>query len=256
MVVYVDLLMLLNFAVDFLLLLGTNRLAGYPPGIRRAALAAAAGGLYAGACVLPGFSFLGNPFFRVVMLSAMGLLAFGADLGGLRRSILFLLLTMAQGGLAVCLDRGGFWGLVLAAGTLCFLCLAGFRGRAGQQQYVPVTICHGGKRISVTALVDTGNTLRDPISGQPVLVVEGAVAEKLLSISSVELARPIETLAMGKAPGMRLISYTAVGQPAGMLLSFRPDSVEICGKTVGYVVAFTPQTLGHGQYQALAGGVL
>ena len=256
MVVYVDLLMLLNFAVDFFLLLGTNRLAGYPPGIRRAALAAAVGGLYAGACVMPGYSFLGNPFFRVVVLAAIGVVAFGVDQGGLRRSVLFLLLSMALGGLAICLDRGGFWSLVLASGILCLLCLLGFRGRAGQQRYVPVMIRYGGKEVHVTALVDTGNTLRDPVSGWPVLVVEYGVAEKLLPISRGELSRPIETMAMGKLPGIRLIPYSAVGQTAGMLLAVRPDSVQICGKNMEYVVAFAPQTLGCGQYQALAGGAL
>ena len=43
MEVYLDILMLLNFLVDFLLLTGTNRLAGFPPGAGRAALAAALG---------------------------------------------------------------------------------------------------------------------------------------------------------------------------------------------------------------------
>ena len=43
MVVYLDLVMGLNFGVDFLLLLGTNHLAGFPPGYGRTAAAAALG---------------------------------------------------------------------------------------------------------------------------------------------------------------------------------------------------------------------
>ena len=60
MTVYLDLVVILNFGVDFLLLIGTNRLCGYPMKPGKAAFAAALGGLYAGCCVLPGFSFLGN----------------------------------------------------------------------------------------------------------------------------------------------------------------------------------------------------
>lgn len=256
MAVYMDVLMLLNFAVDFLLLLGTNRLSGHPPGVPRAALAAGIGGLYAGACLLPGFAFLGNILWRTVCLGAMSVVAFGASQSGLRRGVLFLLLSMALGGVALCLQQGGFWSLVLSAGGVCLLCLVGFRGRAGQQRYVPVTICHKGQSVGVTALVDTGNTLRDPISGCPVLVAEGAVAEKMGLLSSDELAHPMETLASGKAQGMRLIPYSAVGQNTGFLLGLKTDSVKIDGKQMDYIVAFTPQRLGHGQYQALAGGAL
>lgn len=256
MAVYLDVLILLNFAVDFLLLLGTNRLSGHPPGARRAALAAAVGGLYAGACLLPGFRFLGNFLWRTVSLAAMSVIAFGASQSGFRRGVLFLFLSMALGGVAMCLNKGGFLSLVLASGGVCLLCLVGFRGRAGQQRYVPVTICHNGQRVSVTALVDTGNTLRDPISGSPVLVAEGAVAEKMQLLSMQELSRPMETLASGKLPGMRLIPYSSVGQRAGFLLGLRTDSVKIDGKQMDYIVAFTPQTLGQGQYQALAGGAL
>lgn len=255
MTVYVDVLMLLNFAVDFLLLLGTNRLSGHPPGVPRAALAAVMGAAYAGACLLPGFGFLGGFLWRTVSLAVMSVTAFGASQSGLRRGVLFLLLSMALGGIATSFNQGGFWALVLAAAGVCFLCLVGFRGRAGQQ-YVPVTICHGGNSVSVTALVDTGNTLRDPVSGCPVLVVESSVAEKILPLSARELAHPLETLASGKLPGMRLIPYTAVGQSAGFLLGIRADCVEISGKEMDYVVAFAPQCLGHGQYQALAGGAL
>ena len=50
MVLYVDLVVLLNFLVDLLLILGTNRLAGYPPGLKRAVPAALLGGAYAGGC--------------------------------------------------------------------------------------------------------------------------------------------------------------------------------------------------------------
>ena len=55
MVVYLDILLFLNFFVDFLLLLGTNRLAGHPPQKGRAAFAAALGGVYGIATLLPGF---------------------------------------------------------------------------------------------------------------------------------------------------------------------------------------------------------
>ncbi len=256
MQVYLDLLMLLNFLVDLLLIMGTNRLSGHALGCKRAVPAAVLGGIYAGACVLPGFGFLGGFLWRVVSLGLMSVIAFGYSQSGLRRGVLFVFLSMALGGIALGLGGGGFWSLVLAASGVCFLCLVGFRGRAGAQRYVPISICYGGRTLGLTALWDTGNTLRDPVSGDPVLVVEAAIAEKLLPLSPEQLAHPVETMASVKMPGLRLIPYSAVGQSAGLLLGIRPDRVEVEGKEMEYIIAFAPQSLGHGQYQALAGGAL
>lgn len=256
MEVYLDLLILLNFLVDFLLILGTNRLSGHSIGFKRAVPAAVLGGLYAGACILPGFAFLGSLLWRLVSLALMSVIAFGFSQSGLRRGVLFVFLSMALGGIAMGLGSGGFWSLVLSAVGVCFLCLAGFRGRASEQHYVPIAIRHGGQTVTLTALVDTGNTLRDPVSGKPVLVVDAAVAARLLPLSREQLTHPIETLASAKLPGLRLIPYTAVGQNAGLLLAIRADRVEVEGKEAEYIVAFAPQNLGHGKYQALAGGAL
>ena len=77
MAVYLDLVILLNFLVDFLLLLGTNRLSGFPSAPGRCALAAAFGRIYAGVCLLPGLRFLGNLLWRSVTMCLMAWIAFG-----------------------------------------------------------------------------------------------------------------------------------------------------------------------------------
>ena len=64
--VYLDLVMGLNFAVDLLLLLGTNRLAGFSSEGKRVIGAAALGSVYSGACLLQGFRFLGSTLWRTV----------------------------------------------------------------------------------------------------------------------------------------------------------------------------------------------
>ena len=50
MTVYLDLLMLLNFLIDFLLLVCAERLAGFLPAFRRISLASLLGGIYGGIC--------------------------------------------------------------------------------------------------------------------------------------------------------------------------------------------------------------
>lgn len=253
--IYLDILMVLNFAIDFFLLMGANRLCGYPPGTKRAALGAALGSVYSAVCLIPGFRFLGNLFWRGIFLLMMGVIAYGVRPSALRRSIVFAFLSMSLGGVALGLGRGGFWGLVASAAVVFALCALGFREKLGKVSYIPVELCYGSRRMKLTALMDTGNTLRDPVTGSEVLVVDSHVAQQITGLTQTQLSRPVES--MGAIPGLRLISYSAVGQPGGLLLALRVPDVKI-GKWQGSrLVAFAPNGLSaDGTYQALTGGSL
>lgn len=255
--VYLDLVVLLNFLVDFLLLLGTNRLAGYPGGYARSALAASLGGVYAAGCLMPGFSFLGNALWRMISLGLMAGIAFGWNRGAVQRGAVFLLLSMALGGIAVGFGKGSFWMLAASALGLWLLCRVGFRGSAGQREYVPVELRWNDKTVSLIALRDTGNTLRDPLTGEQVLVAGADVGTELLGLTEEQLRHPVMLLTSGKVPGLRLIPYHAVGQPGGMLPAVRIHDVKINGTYGDPLVAFAPEVLARGAvYRMLTGGAV
>ena len=257
MVLYLDVAVLLNFLIDFLLLLGTNRLAGFPPGAGRAALAAGVGSVYAACCLIPGFHFLGNFLWRLVSLTLMSVIAFGCRRIALRRCVLFVLLSMALGGAALGIGKGGFWGLVAAAAGVSLMCALGFRGKAGGTGYVPVELRYAGKKVCLTGLRDTGNTLRDPVTGQQVLVTGAEVARELTGLTPQQLRNPVETLTSAAVPGLRLIPYRAVGQKGGMLLAMRFPDVKVGNWRGSSIVAFAPEGLGKdGAYQVLTGGAI
>ena len=157
MEIYLDIVVILNFLVDFLLILAANRISGHGPGIKKAALASLVGAAYAAGCVLPGFRFLSSTLWRIISFAVMSLIAFGWDRSALRKGVLFIFLSLAMGGIAVGMGNGGFWAVVMAALLVCLLCRLGFGGRPGRQQYLPVKILHNGKTLHLTALVDTGN---------------------------------------------------------------------------------------------------
>ena len=255
--VYLDLVMGLNFLVDLLLLLGTNRLSGFPAGWKRTVPAAALGAMYSGGCCLPGFYFLGNTFWRLVCLGLMGMTAFGWNKGALKRCGVFVLLSMALGGIAMGVGGGGFWMLVLSAGGVWLLCRIGFGGGIGGKEYVPLMIRHGEKSVQLIALRDTGNTLKDPITGQQVLVIGEEAARTLTGLTAAQLCTPLETVAKRQVPGLRLIPYRAVGQTGGMLLAMRFSDVKIGNRKTSALIALAPDRIGAGEgYQALAGGVV
>lgn len=255
MEVYLDLVMVLNFLVDFLLLLGTNRLAGFPAQPWRSAGAALLGAVYSGACFLPGFHFLGNLLWRGISLCLISIIAFGMNAGTWKRGGIFLLLTMAMGGIALRVGRGDMISVVLCAVVCLILSAVSFGGQAGGREYVPLQIAFGEKSASLIALKDTGNTLRDPLTGEPVLVISASVAGRLTGLTPQQLRDPLETLSSRIIPGLRLIPYHSVGNAGGFLLAKRFDDVVIGGKRKSTLVAFAAEGLGNGEiYQALTGG--
>ncbi len=256
MTVYLDLVILLNFLVDWLLLMGTNRIVGYPPGGKRTALAAVFGAGYAALCMLPGLQFMGNIIWRILCLGVMAVVAFGWNFSTIRRGLIFVLLSMALGGLALGIGKGDFLSLVLATAGLFGICALGFKTPPGAQKYQPIEILWRGKKLAVTALVDTGNTLRDPITGELVTVLGADMGEKL-GIPSEFSNDPVATLMDGKLPGARLIPYRAVGQPGGMLLGVKMEQVRLNNRVISPIVAIAREGIGRGEgYQALAGGIL
>ena len=257
MEIYLDLVVILNFFVDLLLLLGTNRLSGSVSAWGRLLGAAALGALYSGVCLIPRLQFLGHPLWTVVCLGCMAVTAFGINQSALRRGAVFTLLSMALGGLATGFHQASFPLLILEAGLLWLLCRTAFGGRIGSQSYVPLVITREGKRVCLTALVDTGNHLHDPISGESVLVISPDSAQKLTGLTADQLAHPMQTMAQHPIPGLRLIPYRAVGCPGGMLLALRFRDIQIGSQVRDAIIAFAPKGLGqNSMYQALTGGVI
>ncbi len=239
---------LLGFMVNLLLLLSASQLSGHSPDWRRLLIAGLTGGIHAGCCVFDGLSFLSDIHWRLISVILLCITAFSWDASGVKCGAVYFLMRMALDELA----GGGIWPALLFAVLIMLLC--SFRGFVGEN-YAKVTMEHKGKRVEVTALVDTGNTLIDPISGMRVIVVGCDVASSLLGLDRSALEKPSETICSHPVPGFRLIPYTAIGVPSGMLLGLRVDNLLIDGKSSDSIVAFAPQTIGQGkQFQALAGG--
>lgn len=249
---YILLAVFFRFTVDFLLLLATKRLSSREPGLGRMLLACGVGA----GCALLGtlfpIGFFRSWFYLILTAVLICLTAFGVSKKGLPTMAVFCLLRLSVDGLVGSTeDRMDiFWAAVLLG-----VCLYGFRGGMGAARIVPVELYHGGRTVKLRALRDTGNTLRDPITGKSVLVVDAVVADLLTGLSLQQLEKPVESL--GQIPGLRLIPYRGVGQPGGMLLGLSIKETRVGKRKGSLVVAFAPQILDEkGKYQALVGEFL
>ncbi len=280
--VYLDELFLLNFVVDYLLLLAAGRLAGEVLRRGRLALGAVLGAAYSAAVFLPGGGFLLHPLCKLGAAVGMVLIGYGGSRRLLRVSLVFFLTSAAFGGGIFALQSLGSRRLALENGVLtsamdlrlillsaagCYAVLTLVFQRAarhgGPRELVPAVLKLEGRRVALTALVDTGNTLTDPATGRSVMVAEGEKVAALFPPGTAptveELREPallLERLDSGGWRGRcRLLPYQSVGVECGLLLALRLDAARVGTEDWGRLLLAlspTPLTDGGG-YCALIG---
>ena len=272
-VIYLDELFLLNFVVDYLLLLAAGRLSGEI--LRRGwlALGAAIGAAYAAAAVLPGMGFLLHPLCKLGAAVLALLAGYGKSRRLLRVSLVFFAVSAAFGGGVFALQLLGGRGLTLQNGIfysamdlrLILLSAAGCyvlitllfqrtaRHSGLRRELVPAVLTLEGRRVALTALVDTGNTLTDPATGRPVMVAEGEKVGALFPDG--QAPAPEELRRQGWQGRCRLLPYQAVGVECGMLLALRLDGARVGTEDYGkLLLALSPTRLTDGgSYSALIG---
>ena len=123
--------------------------------------------------------------------------------------------------------------LVFALGISLGVCALPFRfsGKRGGQARLRL-VC-GDRSVELTALRDTGNRLREPLSGAPALIAEERALLPLLEpelrsrlTATAGLPAPERLMVLG--PGFRLLPYRTLGEN-GLLLAFRPERVYVDG---------------------------
>ncbi|MBW4828897.1 MAG: sigma-E processing peptidase SpoIIGA [Clostridiaceae bacterium] len=93
------------------------------------------------------------------------------------------------------------------------------------------------KQANIVALVDTGNSLKEPISQRPVIIVEFFAIKDLLPEKVQNLFLENEDLDLDEITDimiesvdeikLRIIPFKAIGTENGMLLGFKPDEILI-----------------------------
>lgn len=276
-VVYIDLLFLLNFTANYLLLLAAGRMSGAVLRRPLLALGAAIGALYAAAAFLPGLSWLSALPCKLASGVLMAVAAYGGGRGLLRSTVMFfgasamlaglVLAAELLGGGALTLENGVLYSrfdlrLLLVLCVLCYFILSLFFRRVarhGGGELVRLDIRLFGRALRLTALRDSGNTLTDPATNRPVLVADYEAIRPYLP-AAADPAQPVESLRRlteAGVRGCRLLPFRAVGTGAGLLLAVRTQSVSADGRALGpLLIALSPGPVSDGGgYQVLIGEI-
>jgi len=268
MVVYLDELLFLNLFVNYFLLLSAGMLSGTKLRRGRIFCGALFGAGYACLEFFPDCAPLFSLWGKAAVSVGMCLMAYGYDGVGrmLRRTLGFYLVGFLFAGLMLLLFRGKGGavmasldtGVLLAAAAGAYLLLTLLRGTPALQEEKPpqaaVTLTLFGSTVTLAALLDTGNRLRDPLTNDRVLIAERrqiqdifppGLRRHLALFGVADAAAALRILAAaGYGAGFRLIPYSALGTQNGLLLALRPDRVEVDGRELRDVlVALTEQEL-------------
>ncbi|MGI5976580.1 MAG: sigma-E processing peptidase SpoIIGA [Candidatus Limivicinus sp.] len=258
-IIYIDDIFILNFATDYLLCLASAHVSGLRLKRGRYAAAAFIGAVYAAAAYLPGLEFLTSPLMKFSAALLMSLAAYGGEEHMFRCCAVFIAVSSAFGGFIWAISlAGGRPALdmrsLLLAFALCYgLLQLIFRARAGlaDKKRLKAKISLGDRSCEFMLLSDSGNCLRDPITGRDVMVVCPHALEpifredsKILELDAVEFLSAASGLERFKGK-LRLIPYSAVGSE-GLLPAFVPDRAEFDGKCREVVAAVSKNASGDG----------
>lgn len=220
---YADSLFLVNFVMNLYLLLLVNRSFFRTATRKRLILGAAIGALL---YFLPFWGF-GPWWLRFAAGALLGSAAMIAVAFRVHKLHTFfrilesiLMYSILMGGAMMLLKRipwlarrmTGIWG-VLGIGAMLYL-LMGYlmERRSGQTSQCKVTLICRNSRITVTALLDSGNSLVEPISGKPVSILEQDV---------------VRSLWKEEPHFYRAIPYHSIGKKRGILKGYLLPEMQI-----------------------------
>ncbi|HOV79771.1 MAG TPA: sigma-E processing peptidase SpoIIGA [Bacillota bacterium] len=260
--VYIDQVFLGNLVINYAILWGAAKLSRIPARPGRIFAGAGLGALYSLALFFPGKNLLFSVWFKIASSVIITAVAFVPLPPGKFLACLgcFYLTSFALGGLIfgmIFFIQSGraasypgiekavseyFWpGLVagLAAFWAAGKGIAAMIKRGVFENLFKMSLCikSGGGQVNVEAFLDTGNRLKDPLTGSPVIVVEYGVIKPLLPAEvkaffegggEPDVWQVLSSLGESRlASRFSAVPFRSLGRVDGLLVGFRPDEVII-----------------------------
>ena len=265
-VVYADIVFLMNFCMDFLSLFAAGKILGLKLSLPRLVLSSALGALYAVSTFLydPNKVIIPQMVLNIAVSVVMCFVAFniGSIISFTKIFVIFYAACfMLGGGIEALYYISGLVKtedindlslnippvqvIVILAGVCAFIVIiAGslFKRRSSVKE-AEITIGFMGKEATVTAIVDSGNLLCEPISSLPVIIVKLSAVVNLLdlkmlnlfvydspsylaNISDIENPENPENIDNIKMLKFRIVPLKSVGGENSILPAFFPDYIK------------------------------
>lgn len=260
MTVYLDVVLLENLCMNYIILFATGYIMKIKMKQLRLIASSLLGGIYAVVAYLEILPIYSSFSMKIILSILMVYLAFRSkgikNLG--KQLVIFYLTSFAFGGCAfallyfirpqdILMRNGVYVGtypikIALLGGIIGFIityiAFKIVKTKLHKKDMIyEIEIKIEDKKIKLKAMLDTGNLLKDPISGMPVVVVE---KQQLYSILPAKLLDNIDKLIGGDGESLldkieekefltrfRMIPFSSIGKQNGLMLGFKADQVAI-----------------------------
>jgi len=242
--IYLDVILLENICMNYIILFATGMISKAKIKKVRLLLSSLLGGIYAVLSFAPVLEIYSNFIMKIVLSITMIHIAFYPKKLKLllKQLILFYLVSFAFGGCAFCLlyfirpenilMRNGYLTgtypikIALLGGIVGFVIvniafsLVKVKLRK-KDMFCEIEIHFNQKSVTIKAMIDTGNLLKDPISGMPVIVTEKQELKNLIPEEIIDNLNNIlngqnEDIKSEQAkeflPKFRLIPFSSLGK--------------------------------------------
>ncbi len=258
-VIYIDVLFVINFIIDSLILICTAKIGGFRVNIYRICGSAIFGGLYSVLIFFPDLPDILLTLSKCAVSSLMIIIAvkINSKSDFLRGILCFYISNFILGGTLTAVmyftEFGTKTNALLSNGSVYFdislsrivifsVCItAALSYLAGEiksrlrrsDSFCTVTIGFFGKTVTADGFIDTGNSL-SYLGTTPVTVADFRLIEKLFDenisrfIKSGDISSVYET--GDNCGAFTLVPYNAVGTQCGFLIGFKPDFFLVNGK--------------------------
>lgn len=260
MTVYLDIILIENLCMNYIILFATGYIMKLKIKHLRIILSSLIGGIYAIISymdIIPVYSTL---IAKVILSISMVYIAYYPKNIKLclKELLLFYLVSFVFGGCAfallyiikpqnILMKNGVYIGTypikvaiigALVGFILTYLAFRLIKGKITKKSvFYEVTIFFKDKTVEVTAMLDTGNLLKDPISQMPVVLVQ---KNKLCEIIPKNILDNIENM-LGGGDNLqitekerneyfskfKIIPFKSIGKQNGMLVGFKADKLQI-----------------------------
>lgn len=260
MVIYFDIVFLINFFMNFIILMLVAFVLNLDKNIYKILGGAALGCLFLLPILSPKFLFFEGLPAKIILSIAMNLISFcpcnlkdfikilgffylvSFMVGGGTFALFYLFdLESAVSNSLLLLDNIHFpWWILPVSSAVLFLFFKYlwpylYRVLLNDTLLVPISIICDDKAVNVSALIDTGNDLYDPLTEHPVIVVEFQAVKdffdpKLQDIINKNqkegVLKHIDFISNSNwACRFRLIPFESIGKSKGLMIGFKPDKV-------------------------------
>lgn len=242
--VYVDVLLAINFFINYFLLLSTSRIMRCEIKRVNICLAAIVGAASSLSIFLPTMHFLINAAFKLAVSGVMVLTAFGKQKPKIffRYCLVMCAVTFSFGGAMLALwittaPNGMYYRngiayfnvspeFIIVVTIVCYsvITIVGriINRRERYQARIKAELFCGDKIAKLTLIADTGNSLSEPFSGYPVIVVKREAVKCVLPKGFDELTKTGNLF--NSCTNCRVIPYNSVGG-GGLLIAFLPEKI-------------------------------